>query len=336
MKKHIPTIVSLVSCLMTLLCLFHISALENRLYSLQNNFTNMQSILRDDIRNISVSVKNSVEEGNNLLSTSSYTLENPNLSEGIVDLNCVVTLKEFEPEGTSAVITCNEQTYPMELKNGNFVAKFPLSIFDTSYVTQVSFTRNGVVRTQALDWYIAPRDQFVPRMDARFSGTSTGTVSGANTYNIRKSGTLSVTVEQKGGLDYDVDQLDLIRYINGQEVERTDLLKQAPREDTAYFGKVPGASIVSKDPFELILDLDSNYSFPFASSMVLMVEMRDGSGYVHRSIVDVATISEDGKMVDDGIPLWHGAEGNIYDNEGTLLSGIDWNEEGYNLNLQFN
>ena len=61
MKKHLPVIVSLISCLLTVLCLFRISALENRLYSLQNNVNNMSSILRSDIQNISVSVKNSLD-----------------------------------------------------------------------------------------------------------------------------------------------------------------------------------------------------------------------------------------------------------------------------------
>ncbi len=327
MKKHIPTIISIVSCLLTLLCVFRISALENRLNSLQNNVNNMQSVLRSEIQNISINVQNSLEEGNNLLSTSSYTLENADLSSGIVDLNCIVTLKEFEPDGTTAVITCNDQDYPMDLKNGDFVAKFPVSVFGESQVTQVSFTKDGVIRTQALNWYINPRHQFVPNMYAQFSGTSTGTVSGANTYNIRKSGTLNVTVEQKGGLDYDVDQLDLVRYINGAEVERIDLLSEAPKEGTAYFGKTPSASIISHDPFELQTNLDSNFSCPFGSSMILVVEMSDGSGYIHRTIIDEAKISDKGQWDNSG--LWHGAESNIYDSEGNLLSGIDWAAEGY-------
>ena len=327
MKKYIPTAITLLSCLLTVLCLFRISALENRLTTLQNNIANMQSVLRGDIQNISINVQNSVEEGNNLLSASSYTLENPNLDSGTVDLNCIVTLKEFEPDGTTAVITCNEQDYPMELKKGDFVAKFPVSIFEDSQVTQVSFTKDGVVRTQALDWYISPRDRFAPSMHAQFSGTSTGTVSGANTYNIHKKGTLSVTVEQKGGLDYNVDQLDLIRYINGEEAERIDLLSEAPKEGTAYFGKAPSAAIMSEDPFELQMDIDSNFNCPFGSTMILMVEMSDGSGFIHRTILDEAKISDNGQWDSSG--LWHGNEGNIYDSEGNLLSGSDWAAEGY-------
>ena len=328
MKKHIPIICCVLSCLLTVLCLFRISALEDRLYSLQNSVSNMHSVLHDDIRNIATNVKNSVEEGNNLLSTSSYSLEDPNLKNGTVDLSCIVTLKEFEPDGTTAVLTCNDKEYPMNLKNGDFVAKFPVSIFDSSRVTEVSFSKDGVVRTQALDWYINPRDEFVPCLYASCSGTSTGSVSGANTFNWHKKGTLHVSVEQKGGLDYEVNSLDLIRVIDGEEVERSALLGEQP-ENAVVFGKKPAAIVTNDDPLELTLEINESFDYPFGSTMLLMVEMSDNSGYIHRAIVDEITVNADGKLQDDNIPRWHGASGSIYDREGTLIWGSDWSEERY-------
>ena len=328
MKKYIPIICCVLSCLLTVLCLFRISALEDRLYSLQNNIINMQSILRDDIRNISVNVKNSVEEGNNLLSTSSYSLEDPNLKGGTVDLSCIVTLKEFEPDGTTAVLTCNDQEYPMNLKNGDFVATFPVSIFEESRVTEVSFSKDGVVRTQALDWYISPRDEFIPRLHASFSGTSSGSVKGANTYNWDKNGTLHVSVEQKGGMDYEVESLDLIRLIDGVEAERSAVLGDK-QENAVVFGKKPAAIVTNEDPLIVDLDIDQTFECPFGSTMLLIVEMTDNSGYIHRAIVDEITVNTDGKLQDDNIPRWHGASGSIYDREGTLIWGSDWSEERY-------
>ena len=328
MKKHIPIICCVLSCLLTVLCLFRISALEDRLYSLQNSVSNMHSVLHDDIRNIATNVKNSVEEGNNLLSTSSYSLEDPNLKNGTVDLSCIVTLKEFEPDGTTAVLTCNDKEYPMNLKNGDFVAKFPVSIFDSSRVTEVSFSKDGVVRTQALDWYISPRDEFVPRLYASCSGTSTGSVSGANTFNWHKNGTLHVSVEQKGGMDYEVNSLDLIRVIDGEEVERSALLGEQP-ENAVVFGKKPAAIVTNDDPLTLVLELDRSFECPFGSTMLLMVEMTDSSGFTHRAIVDEVKVSADGKLNDDTIPRWHGASGNIYDREGNLICGVDWSDVNY-------
>ena len=328
MKKYIPIICCVLSCLLTVLCLFRISALEDRLYSLQNNIINMQSVLRDDIRNISVNVKNSVEEGNNLLSTSSYSLEDPNLKGGTVDLSCIVTLKEFEPDGTTAVLTCNDQEYPMNLKNGDFVAKFPVSIFEESRVTEVSFSKDGVIRTQALDWYISPRDEFIPWLHASFSGTSSGSVKGANTYNWNKNGTLHVSVEQKGGMDYKVESLDLIRLIDGVEAERSAILGEE-QENAVVFGKKPAAIVTNEDPLIVDLDIDQTFECPFASTMLLIVEMTDNSGYIHRAIVDEITVDADGKLQDDTIPRWHGAAGNIYDSENNLIYGADWDEERY-------
>ena len=327
MKKNIPTIIAALSCLLTLLCLFRISALEDRIYSLQNNLTNMQNVLRDDIRNISSNVLSSVEEGNNLLSTSSYSLEDPNLEGGTVDLSCIVTLKEFEPEGTTAVLTCNDTEDPMNLKGGDFVAKFPISIFEVCRVTQVSFTKDGVVRTQALDWYINPRDQFVPNLYANMSGTSTG--SGRDgVYSWHKNGTLHVSVEQKGGLVYEVSRIDLVQEVDGEESQRRSLLGEV-RENTTVFGKTPAATITNKDPLELELDIDEDFNCPYGSTLLIYVELIDESGYIHRAIVDEISVTEEGQLDDDRIPLWHGAQGNIYDSEGNLLYGIDWEKKEY-------
>lgn len=329
MKKHIPVICCVLSCLLTVLCLFRISALEDRLYSLQSSMNNMHSVLHNDIQSISTNVKNSVEEGNNLLSTSSYSLENPDLKNGKVDLSCIVTLKEFEPDGTTATLTCNDKEYPMNLKNNDFVAKIPVSIFESSNVTQVSFVKDGVVRTQAVDWYVSPRDEFLPRLHASFSGSTSGTVKGANTYCFHKNGALHVSVEQKGGLDYEIDALDFIRIIDGKEVERTAILGQLPKDNAVYFGKPPLATVTNEDPLNIDWELNHDFECPFGSTMVLMVELRDNSGYIHRSIVDEYRITADGKWDNDTIPLWHGAGGNIYDSEGKLLYGMDWSEISY-------
>ena len=147
MKKHIPIICCVLSCLLTVLCLFRISALEDRLYSLQNSVSNMHSVLHDDIRNIATNVKNSVEEGNNLLSTSSYSLEDPNLKNGTVDLSCIVTLKEFEPDGTTAVLTCNDKEYPMNLKNGDFVVMVTDGVLEYLHVPNPEETMQEIIES---------------------------------------------------------------------------------------------------------------------------------------------------------------------------------------------
>lgn len=327
MKKYIPSVIALCSCLLTLLCLFRISALEDRIYSLQNNLTNMQNVLRDDIRSISSNVLSSVEEGNNLLSTSSYSLEDPNPEGGTVDLSCIVTLKEFEPEGTTAVLTCNGKEYPMNLRGGDFVAKFPISIFDTCRVTQVSFSKDGLVRTQALDWYISPRDEFIPSLYANISGTSTGSAEDG-VYSWHKKGNLHVSVEQKGGLRSEINRIDLVQEVDGEESQRRSLLNE--RQDNAVvFGKTPTAVVTSQDPFRLEVEIDEDFLCPYGSTLLIYVELRDENGYIHRPIVDEISVTEEGQLDDDRIPLWHGAQGNIYDSDGNLLSGIDWEEEGY-------
>ena len=87
--------------------------------------------------------------------------------------------------------------------------------------------------------------------------------------------------------------------------------------------------MTNDDPLELTLEINESFDCPFGSTMLLMVEMSDNSGYIHRAIVDEITVNADGKLQDDNIPRWHGASGSIYDREGTLIWGSDWSEERY-------
>lgn len=318
MKKHLSLILCALSCLLTLVCLVRISSLENKLNRLQNNMGNMQNILRDDILNISSHVYSSMEENSSLLSSSNYTLENPNLSRGTVDLNCVITLKEFEPDGTTAVLTCNDNTYPMNLKNGSFVAKVPLSLFHSSKVTQVSFTTDGTVRTQALDWYLNPREEFVPTLYADFSG---GTTMTAASSSIQKDGHIQITVVQPSTLSNEIQSIALVQSIDGNEVERTELLNQED-SNAVVFGKTQKITIENEEPLEIDVPLNKSFSCPRGSTLRLYIEMSDSSSYIHRSLISQDSIDENGTWLDDD-SWWYGAEGSIYNSDNTLIYGFD-------------
>lgn len=324
MKQYLPILISVISCAVALLCMLRISSLESQMNSLKNDMNNNMTMIRNDVLAMNGSIDDKLEEKASLLSTGDYYLQNPDLRAGSAELYCSITPKEFSPANTTAVLLCNEQEIPMTLRSGAFVVSVPVPLLETVEITSVTFSSGGTVRTQALDWTLNPRELYLPSLYAKCSGSSTGTVKN-DTYVWRYNGKLEVSVEQKGGLETEVYSLDLVQYNNGVEVERLSLLGEV-REGT-YFGKPPAATIDNEDPFQLSYDLTQSYEIPFGTTMELIVEMNDGSDYIHRVLLNRFVIDDNGTLDEREIPIWRSSAGNIYDLDGKLLYGTDWNDE---------
>lgn len=322
MKQYIPWVISLICCVLVFVCMMKISSLQDQLHVMEGSLNAQINTLQSNINSIYNNVDNRLEAQNNLLSASDYRFENAVPAKGTVDVVCTVTPKIFQPEGTTAVILCNGKEYPMTLQEKQFVATIPLSIYETSDVSSVSFQKDGTIQTQALDWYLNPRDLFLPTMHTRFHGSSRGSVEGANTYVWSPEGKLTVDVEQKGGLSYTIEHIDLVQYIDGKEVDREELYGKRD-ENSSYFGGT-SAEVTSEDPFQMDMEFDKDFELPFGSTMELCVEMDDGSGVIYRNLLERVIVTADGKLDNSEIGLWHGAGANIYDEDGKLLYGTDW------------
>ncbi len=325
MKQYIPWLISLFCCVLVFACIVKISDLQDQMQTMQNSLNGQISSLQSNINSIYSNVDRKLEEQGNLLSDSEYNFEKADPENGTVSVACMVKPKVFQPEGTTAILTCNEEEYPMILEDKQFVATIPLSIYEQSTISSVSFEKDGTVRTQTLDWRLNPRDQFLPTMYADLHGNYTGSISGANTYVWKVNSSLSVEVEQKGGYERTVEHIDLIHCVDGVEEERIELLGRHLDEEHVSFGS-SSAKVSGSNPLFLDYEIKRDFECPFGSTLELFVEMRDDSGLIHRKLVERETITADGQL-DRNIEMWHGSEANIYDADGNLLYGTEWNEQ---------
>jgi len=321
MKQHIPTIISILSCILVVVSMLKISQLEDQLYTMRNETSGRFSSLQSSINLISSNVSAKLEEQANLLAASSYTLDNLNLDKRTVDITCFITPKIYQPEGTTATIMCNGEEHTMTLKEGSYQATFPISLVESSIVEQVSFVKDGTVSTQSLQWYLSPRDEYLPYMHASFHGRSSS--NNGNWFIITYDGDVDVTIDQKDDIENHIESLDLVQYINGEEVYRESML-DLPQENTAYFGKNFNSTLNSENPFDLTYRLNESFETPYGGKMRLVVEMTDGTGLIYRCIIDGQTLNDQGMRVDDD-DFWH-RECSIYDENNKLLYGT---EDGY-------
>ena len=321
MKQYIPTIISILSCILVVVSMIKIAQLEEQLNLMRNETSGRFSSLQSSISSISSNVSATLEEQANLLAASSYTVDNLDLAKRTVDITCCITPKIYQPDGTTATIVCNDKEYAMTLKEGSYQATFPIPLVESSMVEQVAFVKDGTVSTQSLQWYLSPRDEYLPYMFASFHGRSSS--SNGNWFITTYDGSIDVTVEQKGGIENTVETLDLVQYVNGEEVYRESML-DLPQENTSYFGKQFNSSLNSEDPFDLTYKLDKSFETPAGGKMRLCVEMTDGTDLTYRCIIDGQTLDENGTRLEDDDFFRH--ECSIYDENNKLLYG---SEEGY-------
>ncbi len=327
MKQQLPLILCVICCLLaigsTMAAMARISSLEQQISQLNQKMENQYLDLSNRIvSNVSQVVENKLEEGANLLSASTYTYDNVNYQKGTVDVVCSISPREFSPQETTATITVNDKEYPMNLKNTEFLCRVPLSLFEETQVSSVTFRKGDSIQKQALNWSLTPRGQFLPRMYSRFSGSSWGKAEDVSTYAWHKEGQLKVDVEQKGGLSCEIADLDLVQLVDGEEVDRFSLLGKVYDANTIVWGKQDKATITSEDPFALIYEMDQAFLAPFGSTVEIVVEMQDSNGFIYRNWLDSVEITSDGKYADNTLSIgWSSLDGNIYDSDGKLLFG---------------
>lgn len=317
MKQWISPILSGLSCLLALCCLLQLSSLKKQQLELNNQILSAHQItrsqIRSDIESI-VSLEN-LENPDNLLSASSFSIESYDLQSQTAQLRCILTPKEFSPQETSASLCVNGQEQPLTLRGSSFSLTLSVPLFQETNISAVSFSRGGSTRTQALDWYSNPRD-LLPKAYTFLAGQSN--ILGNR---IHYRGDLHISVEQEGGLDCAVEDIDLVELLNGQELTRVGLLNKK-LENTVYWGSKEQLTLSGKDPLTAVYHLEGDYPSPEGLSLQagdlyqLVVEIQDGNGLCHRCLVDEIHVTAQNQLESDFSS--HTAPGDLYMN-GQLL-----------------
>lgn len=332
MKKNTPTIISAAACVLVVVCLFQISDLKQQISSLQHDVSTQTSNINNNVNSIYSNIDSKLEQQASILAAEAWEYGDADYDAKTVELLCTVTPKEYTEE-TEAVLLIDDTEYAMTRKGADFTTAVDIPLCGETDSLKIVFQDRNRRRTEALDWLLTPRYNYLPIVYAQFDGGGTGEVkNGAYSYNT--NGTINIQVD--GKVDYGFASATLVELLDRQEVGRTDI----PLDNADFFANyqnengarpenvnasgtawADGSYSNPVGPFYYALDKD--YTIPFGSTLTLYVELEDENGLLHRCTIVRQEISDGGEPLDDDSWMWMGIEASIYDADGNPLSVPD-------------
>lgn len=317
MKKNILPILTIVSCILTAFCLVQILDLKNQLVNTENNLNNQISYMENSVYDMSRNVNEKLEKEASLLAESHWRYGKLNPDTREVMLECVVTPKEYHPGNTTASIICNDVEYEMLLENGEYIAYVSIPLVEESSVTKVQLKEGDTVRAEALEWYISPRQEFLPEVYANYEGSTKNQVK-EKSLSWTFDGELCIQVDHKGGMDT-IEEAYLVEIFDGKETKRTKipLKTEALKKDRYDHAEVEGYPEKFGTEF-FYHSLEKTFKVPFGSTLGLYVDVVDEYGLHYRAPFEGVQVDQKGgtESIND---LYWGGEASIYDKDGNLL-----------------
>lgn len=323
MKKNLPLIISMLCCICSVICVFKLSSLERELGEMRNDLDGRINYLRSDLRSVEEGVTRQLSEQANLLTSSDYELGEADYDKRTVQMRYTVVPKEYSPSETRAVLFCGGREYAMELEDGIFTAELPISLMGETEVAAVQLQENGVIRTQRLDTYIAPRQEYLGTVYADYNGSWTVQGKQDNKVTMAYDGAVDISI-QHGKQMQGIRSIRLKEYVDGKEVSVRNLRvfpegEQSEEDNGAETSLYENAG---DSQTQLKCAFTETYEVPFGSRFELQscVTMEDGLEY--RNIVQRESFDEKGEPREGVFAadmLWVGLEASIYDSEGKVL-----------------
>lgn len=304
MKRHVSAVLTAVCCVLTASVLVQNYGLKTQIRQLESNLYNQMGQIESSIDGITYNIETSLEEGAAFLSDSGWSFGEMDMDAGTVSVLTEVIPKEYWPDKTKAVMICDDKEYPMVLENGVYRAEVDISLYRDTKVDAVRFETDGAVRTEALNWGLNPRYDFLPVVYAHYAGGTTGS-SRDGMYTVMFDGEMEITVDQKSDAA-PVKSMYMVSVIDDQEIGRT---------------KIPGT--MDRNGCLTYELKQQAVNFPCGSTFGLYVEVEDGYGLLHRAWAWREKIDENGEPVEDEHWWWRGAEGSIFSADGEPLAVHD-------------
>lgn len=191
-----------------------------------------------------------------------------------------------------------------EFADGKYAVTMKVPLFEAVSIPAVVFKENGIVRTEKLDWYFNPRDEFLPEVYAYMYGSTTYGRTQENMGTWAFGGDIEVEVYAKYIDEFKVETVELIRFLDGSEVERIDITMDAMDAHNHFS-----------------YNWNPKYEIPYGSVQEIFIDVTLKDGLVYRSKISYCEMDWQGNPVkDDG--NWEGRGASIYNTEGELLYGV--------------
>lgn len=317
MKEKFTKILLVIICILLIVCLFQIADLRNEVRNKYGNISSQISNLNNQVMNISSNVSSTLEREASILAGMNYELKDPDIENLTVTLDASVTPKEYSESRTFATLYVGDDAYPMTREGGTFKASIKLPIFEQSVVTKVSFREGDTVRTEALNWWVDPREEAIVRTYANFGGgwSAEGDAE-SRIQTIDINGSIDVDIYNKTG-SY-ITKAEVVYLIDGETVktEIAELQNDNPREDENFWDSIP---------------IEDSIEVPYGSTLDICSVITDNYGLRHVNIAERIHVNDEGSMHDPEEDwIWRAGEDIVYDAEGNCI----WNPYDYS-NVEF-
>ena len=115
MKKDWSKWISVITCILLVICLVQIADLKQQVQNLSNDLTHRMSNVENSVQSISGEVYRQLEKEASLLADSAWSYGDVDLDTCTVEFQCSVSPKEYQPDVTKAVLLTGTGEYPMSL-----------------------------------------------------------------------------------------------------------------------------------------------------------------------------------------------------------------------------
>lgn len=309
MKQNLKNVLLIINTILLIFCLVQIKDLEVKLQNMKSNTGTQISDILTNINNGYLYIEETLAKEASIVSKAEWEFGNIDIESGTVEVKVYVIPKEYQPDVTQAFFLCGEEEVSAEYNDGKYEVTMNVSLFEDVSIPSVLFKENETIRSECLDWFFNPRNELLPFVYAynggsiRYGKSKENENMGTWTF----SGDIEVEVAAKMIEDFKVEKVDVVRYIDGKEIERKDIMLDA---------------MIAHNTFSY--NWNPTYEIPYGSKQEIFVEVTMRCGMVYRSQISSCGMDEKGNPIDDNLAVM---EASIYDVDGNLLYSVD--EESY-------
>ena len=307
MKQNLKNVLLVINAILLVVCLVQINDLKTELSNMKSNTSSQLSSILTNINNSYAYIEETLEKEASIISKAEWEFGNIDIKAGTVEVKAYVIPKEYQPDVTQAFFLCGDEEVAAEYKDGKYEVILNVSLFNDISIPSVLFKENEMIRTASLDWFFNPRNEILPFVYAYNNGSISFGKSKEkeNVGTWIFSGNLDIDVTAKNIEEFEIEKAEIIRYIDGKEVERVDIT-------------IDG--MVAHNTFSY--NWNPTYEIPYGSRQDIFVDVTMRCGMLYRSMISSVGIDEQGNPVEDSMDLGC-VESSIYDTDENLLYSVE-------------
>lgn len=274
----------------------------------------MKSNMENQISNILTNVNNSysyieetLEKEVSIVSNAEWEFGSMDIEARTIEVKAYVIPKEYQLDVTQAFFICGDEEIPAKYNNGKYEVIMNVPLFEDVSIPSVIFKENENIRTESLDWFFNPRNEMLPFVYAYNLG-SVGFGKSKDKENIGTwifSGDLDIDIAARLMEEFEVEKIEIIRYIDEKEVERIDVNLNTMEAHNRFS-----------------YNWNPTFEIPYGSTQDIFVEVIMQCGLVYRAPISCCGMDWQGNPIEDNGALGS-MEASIYDTNGNLLYNVE-------------